>query len=274
MDRRSTAALIVSFTLATGGWAGADCTKDTECKGDRIGKDGHCIDPPRITNCDKDTDCAGDAICDHAQCVNHATTVTREFPPDDPRRDSTTTYSQPPPPSNHTRDGDTVSVTFEGTGLAKVGRERCDAPCRVDVPRGTYHFSLGSQSATDVKLTEPVRVRVRHTRVPVPLFFGVGLLVVASVLAPAAFAVGASEDAQYARCSGYECQHGTIGVDLEIAAGVSAGVGTLMLVFGLVEFATNKRLRVDAAHGSMALRLRSWTSVMARGSATGLSFDF
>lgn len=44
------------------------CTKDTDCKGDRICVDGECTNPER--GCSTDMDCPGDKICLDKRCVS------------------------------------------------------------------------------------------------------------------------------------------------------------------------------------------------------------
>ncbi len=49
------------------------CTKDIECKGDRICIDGKCVSPPekiQESPCTKDIDCEGDKICIDEKCVD------------------------------------------------------------------------------------------------------------------------------------------------------------------------------------------------------------
>lgn len=50
----------------------ARCTKDTDCKGDRICTNGQCARP---LACTKDTDCRGDLICEDGQCGKPTTKV-------------------------------------------------------------------------------------------------------------------------------------------------------------------------------------------------------
>jgi len=62
--------IIVGSTLFFSVEALAQCTKDTDCKGDRICKDGACADPKDQGKCTKDTDCKGDRICKDGGCVD------------------------------------------------------------------------------------------------------------------------------------------------------------------------------------------------------------
>lgn len=50
-------------------YAKAQCTKDTDCKGDRICTKGECQNPSP-SGCTKDTDCPGEKICSNQACVN------------------------------------------------------------------------------------------------------------------------------------------------------------------------------------------------------------
>jgi hypothetical protein len=48
----------------------AQCSKDADCKGDRICVDGVCTAPPPVLRCSKDKDCPGDMICNNGVCVH------------------------------------------------------------------------------------------------------------------------------------------------------------------------------------------------------------
>jgi hypothetical protein len=63
---------IILFVIIFGfaGQIFAQCTKDTDCKGDRICVDGKCVESsPQKPPCSRDIDCQGDSICDHGRCV-------------------------------------------------------------------------------------------------------------------------------------------------------------------------------------------------------------
>ena len=58
--------------------AAGGCTKDTDCKGDRLCQAGQCVfaqpaaasaPPPPAAGCAKDTDCKGNRVCQAGQCV-------------------------------------------------------------------------------------------------------------------------------------------------------------------------------------------------------------
>lgn len=56
--------------LCTRGLAHA-CTKDTDCKGDRICIEQRCVDPPAApARCSSDKDCPGDEICEDNVCAD------------------------------------------------------------------------------------------------------------------------------------------------------------------------------------------------------------
>jgi hypothetical protein len=46
------------------------CSKDADCKGDRVCIDGVCTAPPPVLRCSKDKDCPGDMICNNGVCVH------------------------------------------------------------------------------------------------------------------------------------------------------------------------------------------------------------
>ncbi|MDB4955811.1 MAG: hypothetical protein JWO36_3380 [Myxococcales bacterium] len=70
------AAVAVVILAATASPSDADCTKDTECKGDRVCDAGVCRAAPAlapaVTSCHNDKDCAGDLVCDHSVCAADA----------------------------------------------------------------------------------------------------------------------------------------------------------------------------------------------------------
>ena len=48
----------------------AQCSKDIECKGDRVCINGRCQEPlKQKPPCTRDVDCQGDSVCDHGKCV-------------------------------------------------------------------------------------------------------------------------------------------------------------------------------------------------------------
>lgn len=52
----------------------AQCTKDIDCKGDRICVNGKCEEPPKQKPpCTKDIDCQGDSVCDQGRCEGIST---------------------------------------------------------------------------------------------------------------------------------------------------------------------------------------------------------
>lgn len=52
------------------GQAWAQCSKDTDCKGNRICVQGTCVNAPAsVHNCGKDAECSGDSICKNGQCA-------------------------------------------------------------------------------------------------------------------------------------------------------------------------------------------------------------
>jgi len=60
--------LLAAFTCI--GQTFAQCTKDIDCKGDRVCVNGKCQEslkqkPP----CTRDVDCQGDSLCDHGRCI-------------------------------------------------------------------------------------------------------------------------------------------------------------------------------------------------------------
>ena len=50
--------------------AAPGCSKDADCKGDRICEAGACVDPAIGRGCSKDTDCKGDRICAAGACAS------------------------------------------------------------------------------------------------------------------------------------------------------------------------------------------------------------
>ncbi len=67
-----TLSLIVIVIFISAAHIQGQCTKDTDCKGDRICVDGECIFPPETVEdntCAKDIDCEGDMICVDGKCV-------------------------------------------------------------------------------------------------------------------------------------------------------------------------------------------------------------
>ena len=64
------ALLGICLLAPTDSWA--QCTKDTDCKGDRICRKGNCVGPTgsnALPKCSKDTECTGTAICRKGQCL-------------------------------------------------------------------------------------------------------------------------------------------------------------------------------------------------------------
>ena len=50
--------------------ASAQCSKDTDCKGNRICVQGKCVNAPAaVHHCGKDAECSGDSICKNGQCA-------------------------------------------------------------------------------------------------------------------------------------------------------------------------------------------------------------
>jgi hypothetical protein len=74
-------ALVVG--LAVSGQARADCTKDTECKGDRVCQKGRCVDAPAgpAGRCSVDTDCPGNQVCTDGKCAASAAPPPAAPPP-------------------------------------------------------------------------------------------------------------------------------------------------------------------------------------------------
>jgi hypothetical protein len=68
--------------------ARADCTKDSECKGDRICDKGACVDAKPASACSTDKDCKGDLVCNDGHCASPAAAPPPALPPPAP----------PPPP--------------------------------------------------------------------------------------------------------------------------------------------------------------------------------
>jgi len=61
--------IIVAALLAIATPASADCTKDTDCKGDRVCDAGVCRAPAVVASCRNDKDCAGALVCEQHVCV-------------------------------------------------------------------------------------------------------------------------------------------------------------------------------------------------------------
>lgn len=96
---------ILSFTP---GYVFSQCTKDLECKGDRICEDGICIDPPVKSSgpspCEKDTECPGDEICAEGICTKPEQPGSLPVNPATPADTTTDT-----PPESATSDVKTQS---------------------------------------------------------------------------------------------------------------------------------------------------------------------
>lgn len=65
-----TAACVAFLILALSGTARAQCRDDSDCRGDRICKEGECVFPPPKVECTKDIDCKEDQICERGKCVS------------------------------------------------------------------------------------------------------------------------------------------------------------------------------------------------------------
>lgn len=46
------------------------CVRDTDCKGERICRDGQCAEPSSTSACGRDTHCKGDRLCRDGKCVD------------------------------------------------------------------------------------------------------------------------------------------------------------------------------------------------------------
>lgn len=55
------------------------CTKDSDCKGDRICSSGQCTDSQKADTCTKDSDCKGDRVCKSGKCENNAAVDKKGF---------------------------------------------------------------------------------------------------------------------------------------------------------------------------------------------------
>lgn len=77
----SMAAVSLATLVGLSGEARADCTKDNECKGDRICVKGLCVDPPNRGSCRVDTDCPGDEVCNAQRCTLSSAPPSPVAPP-------------------------------------------------------------------------------------------------------------------------------------------------------------------------------------------------
>jgi len=58
--------------------ASSGCAKDTDCKGERICRDGRCSEPKASAACGRDTHCKGDRVCSEGRCADPGPTKTPE----------------------------------------------------------------------------------------------------------------------------------------------------------------------------------------------------
>lgn len=153
----------------------ADCTKDTDCKGDRICTKGACIAPPPAqTSCTKDVDCAGQDVCTNQRCgpappaavapVAPAAPVVPVAAPVAPQ--AAVAVAGAPSPADPT--GRMVAVRFvtpKPTTIAANGKS-CVSPCTlqldnhsspiVDAGRfGTFPVTVEGPSEVQVKRHGP-----------------------------------------------------------------------------------------------------------------------
>lgn len=72
--------LICTCFIACGPTSTSDaCTKDADCKGDRICSSGQCKESQKTDTCTKDSDCKGDRICKSGKCENNAAVDKKGF---------------------------------------------------------------------------------------------------------------------------------------------------------------------------------------------------
>lgn len=75
----------------------AQCTKDIDCKGDRLCVKGKCVRPG---GCSKDTDCPGDQVCNQRRCgapTTKAPVAPRRAPPAKPTPETRRPPAKVPP---------------------------------------------------------------------------------------------------------------------------------------------------------------------------------
>ncbi len=78
MTRALAASCIVVLAFCAPAWAqDAGCSKDTDCKGERICVEKVCVDPPTKRACTRDLDCSGEDVCEKHVCAAPAKKKTK-----------------------------------------------------------------------------------------------------------------------------------------------------------------------------------------------------
>jgi hypothetical protein len=163
----ATAILVGAFASP----ARADCTKDTDCKGDRVCEQGRCVFPTSAPgDCTKDTDCKGDRVCVRGECRAPSPDSSapapapaspapspKVTPPPSPPVDHGSTEPSPPSPSDDLPDRAPVhfgvSVDLGATAFVPSNQPLSvllDTSLGLGVSGGHFggsvdaHFGLGS----------------------------------------------------------------------------------------------------------------------------------
>lgn len=178
-------ALVVGSRVAR-----ADCSKDSECKGERICDGGHCAAPkPRA--CSMDTECPGNQLCAQDHCVESPATAAPATP----------AAAVPPSLQPATRPAEAgVPLFFATPGYvvkapAAIGVSTCNSPCTLRFnPDRTVEADFSGAHKVHASFLVPTSggqgiVKKKYSPLP---FIGGGVLVVVGAvfleLAPGAFA--------------------------------------------------------------------------------------
>jgi hypothetical protein len=108
----------------------AQCTKDLDCKGNRICVNGVCTERPAVQKCTKDAECPGDLICNNGICVRPSSNQSSSNVPlkgatlpAASQAGTAPLQSQPVPVTNSPDQVQTQSTSpsaYKGTALAIV----------------------------------------------------------------------------------------------------------------------------------------------------------
>jgi hypothetical protein len=272
---RGAAILALLLVTAMASPARADCTKDTDCKGDRICDAGRCV-APKPQACSKDTDCAGSEVCDHDQCTDltsaAAPSVAAPVPP--PLPPPPAPVAAPPQsalPALPAPTG-TVPVTIEGirNRSATVDGMPCTMPCTMQLAPGMHELSTHRLNSFRFSVgTMPVILELKRAGSGV-LIFGAVMTGIGGILAAAGSAVTPT-------CDDYGDCNDDAQTALYVAGGTSATLGLIMVIAGAanagaIRVEENGQL-ISSAQLELP-RVRPWSSASAHGLSGGLAISF
>jgi len=256
--------------------ARADCTKDSECKGDRICEKGRCVDAPvaRPAGCRVDIDCRGEDICVERQCESPTPGAHAPAAAPPPRA---AVVPAPPAapvtvPVRMISGAEPLHVTASPFGGLP---QSCTAPCTLQLPIGSIPITVSRDQrsfGSTVAITGPTVVHgeLRGSLAPAIAFTAIG---------GAGFLIGLAVFASTGFQTKVDCGTGTGETCLSgvgVAGAATMGISSAFLLIGVLGFAFVGHNRIDTQPGSALVtnRLRIGAMPAPGGAKSALAFDF